>query len=1279
MRRVALVVTICLVSALPGPASAQTAVVVVDTTSLAIDGDTSNVTKLLERKGADMKVSLREALRAVNNTGPGQTILFDLPHGAQIFLTGTEYLLQPNTVVDGDSISSRDGLPDVVINAPDILVPILVATDSNEFRNLALANAMSFRGDDAHHNLVVNSYIGTDVDGRNPLNVDGGGVELALGAHDNVIRANVIAGVGSPGSEVPYGVLLWGGAHDNVIRGNRIGLNVDGVAVANGVGVAIYQVDGVSAQNNVIGGSKGAFSCEDPCNLIAGNFDAGVHIEGADATGNQVAGNAIGLGADLRTPIGNVLAGVRIAGGASGNVVGGDRPSILCEGPCNVISAQYGYGVEIAGASTHDNAVRGNLIGNAETAFGVPNRMAAVAVLDGASSNTIGGERDEYCRGPCNEINGNAQEAVLVEGSGTADNRILGNIIGANERDSVPEPNGTDGYPAVAVRSGATRTIVGGDRPGTACTGPCNLIDANAFAGVLVAEAGTADNQIRGNDIGRNIGNGGPGILIDAGATNTIVGGIRPAGDCTGPCSRIRRNKGPGVRVSGPGIGNQVVANEIWGNDGISIDLAASDRNTTDHVTPNDETDADEGPNGLLNFPVGVTAYHDRWKDETIVSGIVQGGDPRTVRVDLYATESVHPFGFGEGQYFLGSATIDNDAGVFRKKVTLPPSAPFVSATVTDAFGSTSEFSPVCGDPDDDGSPDTDGDGACDDWESPLSGIDYDGDGTVDLDLRGRYGASRTVKDVFVEVDWMADPGHSHEPTAAAMAAARASFLRSPVDAGNGIALHTEMGEPVPEIPDVAFEPRGPGTADDFDDIKLGSNNPVELGSACGARMIDGHFGTLAERRSADCWKILGARALVLRYALFAHRLAGRLWSGQAEMDGNDFVVTLARVVAALGPDDPTIWDTPRSAELADIEAATFLHELGHSVGLRHGGGRGIPESAKANREVNCKPNYGSVMSYSRQFNEAGSAISLDGIADGEILRTNRTLDYSRATVPFLDETALNEPAGAGGAPGDRMLFGGPAGKSLIGPAGAPVSWNGDEDASDDAVHADVNFIVRLDGCAASPGQPALLGHDDWSNLVYPFRQDPDFAGGVHTVDDLHAELTDAEFIDGYLGGRDVDGDGVPNRDDTCPLVNNPGQEADACASPARADLSVSETDAPDPVYEGGDVTYAIAVHNAGPDDAGGVAVTDDVVGTFVIGALRAGETKTVTAVVRAERPGVLLSTPRVTGNVVDPMRSNDATMQATTVLPCGPLRPVAEVARGASRDVADLVCSVGA
>jgi hypothetical protein len=68
-------------------------------------------------------------------------------------------------------------------------------------------------------------------------------------------------------------------------------------------------------------------------------------------------------------------------------------------------------------------------------------------------------------------------------------------------------------------------------------------------------------------------------------------------------------------------------------------------------------------------------------------------------------------------------------------------------------------------------------------------------------------------------------------------------------------------------------------------------------------------------------------------------------------------------------------------------QAGTLMHELGHNLNLDHGG----------KDDINCKPNYLSVMNYAFQFP--------DPIA-------NRPLDYSRSLLTTLKEKNLNESLG---------------------------------------------------------------------------------------------------------------------------------------------------------------------------------------------------------------------------------------------------------------------------
>ena len=86
--------------------------------------------------------------------------------------------------------------------------------------------------------------------------------------------------------------------------------------------------------------------------------------------------------------------------------------------------------------------------------------------------------------------------------------------------------------------------------------------------------------------------------------------------------------------------------------------------------------------------------------------------------------------------------------------------------------------------------------------------------------------------------------------------------------------------------------------------------------------------------------------------------------------------------------------------------------------------------------------------------------------------------------------------------------------------------------------------------------QPDVLqGHDDWENLMIPFRQTDDYADGVSTAtesDDV--DMTVDDFVEAARS-FDFDADGFSNADDNCPAVPNPAQAdtngdgaADACS-----------------------------------------------------------------------------------------------------------------------------------
>ena len=121
------------------------------------------------------------------------------------------------------------------------------------------------------------------------------------------------------------------------------------------------------------------------------------------------------------------------------------------------------------------------------------------------------------------------------------------------------------------------------------------------------------------------------------------------------------------------------------------------------------------------------------------------------------------------------------------------------------------------------------------------------------------------------------------------------------------------------------------------------------------------------------------------------------------------------------------------------------------------------------------------------------------------------------------------------------------------------------------------------------------------------------------------------------------------------------------------ADLSISKTDAPDPVTVGDNVNYRLVVTNAGPDTAGDVRVTDtlpagvtflsvtpsdqcgyDSSGTVTcdVGEISSSGTATVTVMVNTTAAGTIANTAAVSSASQDPNTANNSDSEQTSVQP---------------------------
>jgi hypothetical protein len=320
--------------------------------------------------------------------------------------------------------------------------------------------------------------------------------------------------------------------------------------------------------------------------------------------------------------------------------------------------------------------------------------------------------------------------------------------------------------------------------------------------------------------------------------------------------------------------------------------------------------------------------------------------------------------------------------------------------------------------------PDADTDGICDAAEAQYGtnaySSDTDGDSISDfaelygsggVDLR-YYGASPKKKDIFVEMDYYPNL----RPAQAALDRVTAAFAAAPVsnpDGTTGIALHLELSNQIAAADaDMNLSPAWA----DFDVIKA---------------------------------KYFPARrAPFFHYALIANQYDSGGSSGLSRgIPGHDFMVTMGN------------WGTPGGTE--QQQAGTIMHELGHNIGLQHGGNEGM----------NYKANYLSLMSYNYQLR----GLTVDGVTGA--------LDYSRVRVGSASESSVNEVSafapGLGATEADLARYGVRIGSVLrSGTASANLDFNGNSSIQAANIAQDLNNDGdTLDFIASS--------QNDWLALVY--------------------------------------------------------------------------------------------------------------------------------------------------------------------------------------------------
>jgi hypothetical protein len=330
-------------------------------------------------------------------------------------------------------------------------------------------------------------------------------------------------------------------------------------------------------------------------------------------------------------------------------------------------------------------------------------------------------------------------------------------------------------------------------------------------------------------------------------------------------------------------------------------------------------------------------------------------------------------------------------------------------------------------------------DGIPDDWKRNGVTIDPgDGSGPQFIDLPN-MGATVNKPDVFVQLDWMANSSHSHQLSSAAIQTVVTAFANSPFVSRTGsvgINLHVD---------------EGPGSILNFATSatwgSLGRAKQLTEVTNLGTGTVNSYswsaFDTI--KNAVGGFKSTG-RLAIFHYVISAHQISNLGNSGVARSTpGSDFIISLASCCTVT----PTV----------NQQEGTLMHELGHNLGLAHGGGD----------PINNKPNYLSVMNYSFQFN----GLTENGVAN--------IYDYSRAALNTLGETSLTESAGVGAAASKIATShwcpaagGNPAAFVTVADASQSIDWNCNGVATDTGVSFDVNN----DGLKTS-----LAPFNDWANL----------------------------------------------------------------------------------------------------------------------------------------------------------------------------------------------------
>lgn len=351
----------------------------------------------------------------------------------------------------------------------------------------------------------------------------------------------------------------------------------------------------------------------------------GVAISGSSATGNLVRRMHIGIHKEIDVdysgdpnppqgpaggvPAGNGRHGISIAGGASGNLIGG-----MSEDDRVIITDNDGDGIHISDEGTAENIVANCFIGLSVTSVPIcvervlngleqmtdtcrdqlkayncheteyTNHGNNVTIRGGATDNIVGvpGTLTILCGGlpECRTSEypdlgcgltglfipstGPGKSGIVIEGTGTEHNRVENSWIGFRHQWALATLSGAGGrtlahlrtrsahmLQSVEIRGGAANNIIGGDGDEVG-----NEIAYSMGEGILIAGGSTTGNRVSGNNIFAEKN----AVAIRDGAHGNIIGSSSGWGN-------VIASRHHGLALSGMGTRqNRVIGNTFAGN-----------------------------------------------------------------------------------------------------------------------------------------------------------------------------------------------------------------------------------------------------------------------------------------------------------------------------------------------------------------------------------------------------------------------------------------------------------------------------------------------------------------------------------------------------------------------------------------------------------------------------------------------------------------------------------------------------------------------------------------